>query len=463
MSQIKKFKFIALTLVVVIAACVVVLMRNRPSQLRYGVDKSAIKVDVIVSEHGMCDAHAWVEGDRVYIGCGHDESPEPHTSFSIDRWEIWSTKNLIDWEYHTSILPKDTYIGDKPDCFAGDITSRDGKYYWYFSDRTRSTGVAVADKIDGEYRDMLGKPLITPENGYNKHPYDPEIFEEDGVYTICYGVGTYYMATLGDDMCSLATDPQPIQIVDNDGKSVTASDKSTLFKRNDWYYLVYGHRYAMSRNLYGPYLFKGRFLNGGHTSFFEWKNQLYVLQENHETSAFFRGISLKPVFFNEDDTIIIPDDDRFFPGPGRAWHFDQSTMFWSGVEGTEVERRDGAIGGEIDALGATIESAAWLYTLGKECNEITIRIKNNTPATTLRVAIDSRNEGRGFWNTGKGKKNWSEEQWAEIEIKSNSNRYRSYTIPLSNLEIKDRMMQVAIQPAADADSGSWEIDKIVIE
>ncbi len=437
----------------------------RRSDAAAGLNPSSIKIDVIVPEHGMADAHAWVQRDTLWIGCGHDASPDPHESFSMDSWEFWSTTNLRDWEYHSSLYPKDTYIGDKPDCFAGDITSRNGKYYWFFSDRTRSTGVAVADKIGGKYRDLLGKPLITTENGYSDHPYDPEIYEEDGVYTICYGSGTYYMATLSEDMCSLASDPKPIKVLDDSGKELVTTDKSTLFKHNGWYYLVYGHRYAMSRELYGPYKFMGKFLNGGHTSFFEWHGQWYVLQENHDTSAFYRGISLKPIFFNADGSIIIPPDDRMFPGPGRMWDFNRSTMAWRAVDGTTLYRSaDGALSGEVTKNNAIIESAAWLYTLAEECSKVKITIKNNSYASQLRIAIDSRNQGAGFWNSGTGKKDWKKEQWVIIPIESNSNEYRTYTIPLSKFgDIKERIMQVALQPIANTYNGTWSIDEISIE
>ena len=100
---------------------------------KYLAKNDIVKVDVIVPEHGMADPHAWVENDRVYIICGHDKSWDPQSSFSMDRWEIWSSSDLINWEFHRKILPSQTYIGDKPNCWTGDICERDGKYYWFFS------------------------------------------------------------------------------------------------------------------------------------------------------------------------------------------------------------------------------------------------------------------------------------------------------------------------------------------
>ncbi|KXX71721.1 family 43 glycosylhydrolase [Flammeovirga sp. SJP92] len=437
--------------------------QEKSSKLTYGVNPDAIKIDVIVEEHGMADPHALMKGDTLYIICGHDQTWNPTSSFPMDRWEVWSTTNLKDWQYHRSIHPKDFYIGDLPNCFAGDICERNGKYYWFFSNRYYNTGVAVADQVDGEYKDLLGKPLL-PTDIIKESPYDPEIFEEDGVYTICFGSGTYYMATLAEDMKSLSTEPQPILVQTKEGKKIRVSDKSTLFKKGEWYYLVYGNKYAMAKQLYGPYEYQGAFLEGGHTSFFEWTDgQLYVLQENHDISAFYRGASLKPVFFNKDNTILIPEDDRMYPAPGRPFKFKKSTMGWMALNGTEVTFEEGKIKGEINAQNATIQSAPWLYTQASLCSKVSFQIKNNTSAKEMKFAVYSRNEGRGFWKTNTEQLDWSEQQWISIPITPHQKEFKTYTIDLAEFsEIKSRIMQVALQPAVEATEGKWEINEIMI-
>ncbi len=427
------------------------------------VKHEPISIDIIVPEHGMADPHAWVQNDSVFIICGHDESWEGKGLFRMDRWEIWSSTNLKTWNYHRSIYPKDTYIGDHPNCWAGDICERDGKYYWFFSNRNINTGVMVADKITGEYRDLLGKPLL-PEGIVPVHAYDPEIYIEDGVYTICFGQGTYYMATLANDMMSLETELKPILVRDENGNKVQTDDKSTLFKRNGWYYLVYGHTYAMSKNLYGPYTLKGDFLKGGHTSFFEWHGQWYVLQENHDISAIYRGASLKPVFFNEDETIFIPKDDKWYPGPGRPFEFKNSTMGWRAINGTTISFSEGKLIGEISDKNAAIKSAPWLFTDTHGCTKVTFRMKNNSQATTMKFAIYTRNMDSGFWNESTGQVDWNKQEWITIPITANDSDFKTYTLNLSAFkEINQKLMQVALQPTVNAESGSWEIDEIVVE
>ncbi len=322
----------------------------------------------------------------------------------------------------------------------------------------------VADSITGEYKDLLGKPLL-PKGIVPVHPYDPEIFIEDDVYTISFGSGTYYMATLAKDMKSLTTEPKPVLVLDKDGKKMGVGDKSTLFKKDGWYYLVWGTKYAMSKKLYGPYDFKGPFLNGGHTSFFDWKGQKYVLQENHDISAFYRGASLKPVNFNEDGTIIIPKEDKWYPEPGRPFEFKNSTMGWQAIQGTTLAFKNGKLTGNLSEKKATIRSAPWLYTNTKLCDEVEIKIKNNSNSEELKLAIFTRNEKeKNFWVIKTEPINWSAQEWVSIPISKNDSDFKTYKIKLSEFSnVKNRVMQIAVQPASNANSGFWELDEIIIK
>ncbi|MDC0584708.1 family 43 glycosylhydrolase [Bacteroidales bacterium] len=441
-------------------------MRNellRRSNAAAGYNPDAITVDLIVPEHGMADPHAWVENDTLWFICGHDKSWEPSGTFPMDRWEIWSSTDLKTYKYHNSILPQDTYIGNLPHCWAGDITKRNGKYYWFFSNQHINTGVAVSDRIDGDYKDLLGKPLL-PADIIPENPYDPEIFEDNGVYTICFGAGIYYMATMAEDMMSLETEPKAVEIKYKDGKPFRSEDKPTLFERNGIYYLVFGSRYAMADKLYGPYTFEGAFLNGGHTSFFDWHGQKYVLQENHDICAFYRGASLKPVFFNEDGTIRIPKRDRFYPGPGRTFHFENSTMGWKAMNGTNIYMSDGSLTGKINEPKALIQSAPVLYTPMEECTKVSIKIRNQSYASALKISLATRNKGKDFWSSAADPIDWSKEDWITIPISSNDTEFKTYEISLSKFnEIKDQLLQVAVQPAVNTYNGTWKIEEIIIK
>jgi len=296
-------------------------------------------------------------------------------------------------------------------------------------------------------------------------------------------------------MKSLKGKPQYINVYDKLGrgqKLIKTSDKSSLMKRGDWYYLIYGHRYAMSKNLFGPYVFKGNFLNGGHTSEFNWKGQWYVVQENHDISACYRGISLKPIEFNPDGTIIVPSDDACYPGPGRSWDFRASIMGWKAVSGTTINwvkpknetdnssiianvnkniALNGKISGTLSDEKALIHSAFWLYTDYKECKTLSVSLRNETDANIMEVAIIDRNEGNEFWRRGNTEPNWNSLYWIKVPIiahseanMKSSNGYKTYTIDLTNIpNRKDKIMQVAIRPASNASSGKWSIRSVKIK
>ena len=197
---------------------------------------------------------------------------------------------------------------------------------------------------------------------------------------------------------------------------------------------------------------------------FEWHGQWYVLQENHDISAFYRGISLKPIFFKEDDTILVPADDRMYPGPGRSWEFDKSVMGWYSINGTSIYRSpEGALGGMVDYKNATIVSAPWLCTSSSDCSSIRIKLKNNTYASKLRISIFSRDKGNNFWQSFTNPVDWNKQKWITIPIKPNTDDYIEYDIPLNKFDLKELIMQLALQPTSDTFNGDWSIDYILIK
>src|SRR5574344_2323552 len=112
----------------------------------------------LIAEAGMSDPHMLVEGDVCYLFSGHDVGAGV-SDWIMPDWNIYRSTDLLSWDLVGTICPEDTYMGaGSTDCWAGDIVSRNGKYYWYFSDRKRSVGVMVASKPEGPYKDALGNP-----------------------------------------------------------------------------------------------------------------------------------------------------------------------------------------------------------------------------------------------------------------------------------------------------------------
>lgn len=423
--------------------------------------------ETILPQHGLTDGHVWISDGRLYLFGGHDSSWHTTDTWRMDRWEIWSTDDLLSWDYEGKILPTETYIGDRPNCWAGDITERNGKFYWYFSNRNEDTGVMVSDKITGGFVDPLGKPLL-PKDIIKGHPYDPEIVIEDGRYYIIFSAGHYKIAELGDDMISLKGEIRDIVVLDEEGKPKWTADKSSHMKREGIHYLIWGSHYATSDKLEGPYTYRGAFLNGGHTSMFEWHGQWYVIQENKDISLFFRGLSLKPIFFNADGTIQVPVDDMDYPGGKRKYRFEVNQMGWHYSRGEDVERiakgQNRSIGGELYD-GCSIESSCWLLDPVENLSQIKITIKNHSNAQQAKVEIltasTAKYNGKSFWSDSN--MDWPSAYGATFELESARSGFVEYTIPLKGKLTNEILKAIRVTPAIGKSEGRWEIKSIEIE
>ncbi len=434
-----------------------------PDVVTHEVTSDPVMILNVFPEHGLTDPHNMIVGDRLYLCCGHDQSWDVDRDWTMDRWEIWSTDDLKTWRKESVIRPEDTYFGPAPNCWAGDFAQKDGKYYWYFSNRHYNTGVMVADNPGGPYHDALGKPLL-PEDLTPIREYDPEVFEENGTYTIVFGAGTYYVATLADDMVSLADKPVPIVVKTPDGKLKYTDDKPTLFKRNGIYYLFWGAHYAMSDNVRGPYEYKGHFTGGGHGSVFNWKGQWYTVQEHHDIGMFYRGIMLKPLNFNSDGTVDLSKDRNYPAGGGRLWNFDRSRMGWRAVYGTDLKwTPEGTIRGTVTYDYPILDSAPWCLTWLQKGQKLEIRMRNGTDATQARVyfAAYVTDRPRPWFYP---EIDWTREASATIDIKPNDKDFTVYELDLSTVpELPQTLKRMRLAPAVGARSGDWEIDYMWIQ
>ncbi|MFI3304490.1 MAG: family 43 glycosylhydrolase [Rikenellaceae bacterium] len=422
---------------------------------------AAITCQSLFPSQGLTDPHVWIKDGRIYLFAGHDVLDEFQNTWTIDSWQIWSSDDLRSWRYESTIDPKDTYIGDKPNCWAGDIVERDGKYYWYFSNRNIDTGVMVSDRIDRGYKDALGKPLL-PADIIKGHPYDPEIFVEDGRYYILFSAGTYYISELNEDMISLKHKPRPIDVLDSEGKRVYTADKSTTFYRDGIYYLVWGEHYATADNIYGPYTYRGDFLRGGHSSVFKWGEQWYVVQVHKEVSLLYRGISLKPVEFDKNGFVVIPEDDCDYQYLRRTIEFCYGDMGMRTVSGEALKHnlKSETISGDLSADGTVVKSAEWLLNPTQNLSQVKITMKNHSNAAQARVEIESFNPQSTFWT----KPEIKGEMWSQsFDLRPASEGFVTYTISLDASKLQRALRTLSIEPAVGKRSGRWEIKRIDIE
>jgi arabinoxylan arabinofuranohydrolase len=262
----------------------------------------------LITEGGMSDPHALVVGNVCYLVTGHD------VGFGIKDWvmpdwRIYRSDDLQTWKLVGTISPGDNYMGKgNTSCWAGDIVERNGRYYWYFSNRKESAGVMVASKPEGPYTDALGKPLVDS--------FDPTIFvDDDSTPYIIYGERDYKIARLKESMIEL--DEKPRTIVINRTTYFPTTDKNSLHKHNGIYYLSCSGYYATSTNVYGPYETKGSVGKGwgldtdyGHGDFFVWKGNWYHVwckYKNRDNDRI-RDCFIAPVIYDKDG--LMHDDLR---------------------------------------------------------------------------------------------------------------------------------------------------------
>ncbi|WP_158851032.1 family 43 glycosylhydrolase [Algibacter sp. L1A34] len=304
----------------------------------------------IIGNIGISDPHIRVFNDTIFLFSGHDSDPHDKTWIMKD-WRIFSTTDLINWSLRETISPKDNYMDDNSgDCWAGDAESRNGKYYFYFSDQKRGIGVMVSDSPSGLYKDPLGKPLVSPM-------HDPTILidhDKEKTPYIIYGDkegGGYQIAKLNNDMISLAEFPKPIIIKGEEWVNAPAwMDKNYIFNYKNTYYLSWGKNYATSNNVYGPYNYTGSVGNGynlgefAHGSFFWWKGQFYHIWCYYQKPGYkYRETIITYCHFDDQGKIVTDTkflDEHFKNGVGQynaSWSKIESEWYYE-ISG-EIQKR----------------------------------------------------------------------------------------------------------------------------
>ena len=341
-----------------------------------------LSINPVFSENpilaGYADPHMKVWNGKMYLFVGKDKSPEIKHDFIMPYWSIYSSSDLINWTKETDIKPEDTYLGAGFEyCWAGDITTRNGKYYVYFSNHAFETGVLVADKPNGPYMDVLKKPLLPKEMSSNQE-YDATAFDDtDGQHYIIFGrdgfLGKqrlnlhYQIAKLKNDMISLAETPHDlinskiggfgsVQInkVTKDTNFI-AQDHQYFHKYNGIYYLSVGMNYETSSNVYGPFSNRRRTSNfNGHSSFCEYNGQWYHSWEFSD-EAFgnrnYRQTMLTYLHYKDNGDMV---DDLNFMQKGKYYKYgvgnydaawDTIQAEWYFKKSPRIEKRECPVDG----------------------------------------------------------------------------------------------------------------------
>jgi arabinoxylan arabinofuranohydrolase len=311
---------------------------------------------------GMADPHIYVFDGKPYLYSTRDiDSLQTKGRFIMPDWHIWSTEDLLHWRHERTILPVETYMGRSRDCWATETATRNGKYYIYFSDKNRTTGVLVSDSPTGPFRDALGRPLLDTGLTSTKE-YDPSVLIDDDPAQTPYIIFghhrdddpnlRYYIVRLNDDMISLAEKPRRISFTGNE-PVLQANDKPNLHKYGGRYYLSAGSHYAVSDSIYGPYRRTGNSGFGvhgltqqAHGNYFSWNNQwFHTWCKFHlgKETAYYRESYLTYLHYRDDGTMV---DDTALLNRHFSNGVGQYSATWDRIEAEWYMAAEGVVKGE---------------------------------------------------------------------------------------------------------------------
>ncbi|MDR0724729.1 MAG: glycoside hydrolase family 43 protein [Prevotellaceae bacterium] len=228
-----------------------------------------------VFEGWYADPEGIIYGDTYWIYPTYSDNYEKQTFF-----DCFSSKDLITWTKHPSIIDTNEVKWAKQAMWAPSVIKKDDKYYFFFSandvheGETGGIGVAVSDRPEGPYKDLLGKPLIN-EIINGAQPIDQFVFKDADNYYLYYGGwGHCNIVKLNSDFTGL--------LPFDDGeifKEITPQnyvEGPFVFKKNGKYYFMwseggwtgpdYSVAYSISDSPFGPFERVGKILQQDSTA-----------------------------------------------------------------------------------------------------------------------------------------------------------------------------------------------------
>ena len=245
------------------------------------------------------------------------------------HFDCFSSKDLVKWTKHERIIDKSAISWLRMALWAPAAVEKAGKYYLFFGGNDvhqgeiGGIGVAVADKPQGPYKDLLGKPLINDiVNG--AQPIDQFVFKDkDGTYYMYYGGwGHCNIVKMADDFKSIV----PFE----DGtmyKEVTPKgyvEGPFMFIRDGKYYFMWSEggwggphyrvAYAIADSPFGPFERKGVILQqdpevatgAGHHS----------VMHNPKSDKYYIVYHRRPLGSNKRDNRVTCIDEMHFAPNG---------------------------------------------------------------------------------------------------------------------------------------------------
>jgi beta-xylosidase len=226
------------------------------------------------------------------------------------HFDCFSSKDLVKWKKHERIIDNSAISWLRMALWAPAAVEKDGKYYLFFGGNdvhpgeVGGIGVAVADKPQGPFKDLIGKPLINDiVNG--AQPIDQFVFQDkDGTYYMYYGGwGHCNIVKMADDFKSIVPFPDGTMYKEVTPKGYV--EGPFMFIRDGKYYFMWSEggwggphyrvAYAIADSPFGPFRRKGVILQqdpevatsaGHHSVMYNAKSKkYYIVYHRHPLGA----------------------------------------------------------------------------------------------------------------------------------------------------------------------------------
>ncbi|KAK8003383.1 hypothetical protein PG989_003102 [Apiospora arundinis] len=270
------------------------------------------------------DPAPMIYNDRVYVFTGRDQ--DGATGYDMREWHLYSTSDMQNWQDHGVPANLATFSWANANAWAGQTVQRNGKFYFYVPIREKSgamsIGVGVSDKIEGPYKDALGKPLVS------NNEIDPTVYiDTDGQAYLYWGNPNLSYVKLNTDMISYSGGVNKVQLTTagfgqrngNAQRPTTFEEGPWLYKRNSTYYMIYAAnccsediRYSTGPSATGPWTYRGVIMASAGASFtnhpgmIDYKGKSYFFYHNGALpggSGYQRSVAVEEFTYNSDGSI----------------------------------------------------------------------------------------------------------------------------------------------------------------
>lgn len=246
----------------------------------------------VVQTHFTADPAPLVHDGVVYLYTSHDE--DDARGFKMLDWRLYTSRDLSNWTDKGVVASLATFPWARQDndAWAPQVIARHGKFYLYVPIAVAGwpknvIAVAVSDRPEGPFKDVLGKPLIGKAEGF----FDPTVMvDDDGQAYLYWGNPKLWYVKLNEDMVSYSGPITQIKDTPRDYQ-----EGPWLYKRQGRYYMAFastccpeGIGYAMSDRPTGPWAYQGHVMDhnanstGNHPGIVDYMGDTYLFGFNYE-------------------------------------------------------------------------------------------------------------------------------------------------------------------------------------